>query len=382
MQNGKRTWRFILSAACLLCAMSLSSCRELNNLRQAEQLQKNRIMELSQEVDRKSQEHYAGQVEKDKEIAGLQDELNRLRSYGFGDVGSSEEREQILISTIDQLEQRIATLQSSQVRDDRELINELEGLKLDNAELSNRFDAAQNALRKMTAKTYALLAEDDSPAALEQIAGSMGDALPAWSQLAETLRGVRQYRQAVRFLIARMIYNDGLVTVFAFGGIYAAGTFGFSFEEIMIFGIVMNVAAGLGAFAFGYLDDILGGKRTIAISLIGLIFASLLAVFAASKLLFWISGVIIGLLVGPNQAASRSLMARFSPPNKKNELFGFYAFSGKATAFIGPFLLGATTQVFGSQRVGMGVVAFLFILGSLLLLRVDEGAGIAAAERT
>ncbi len=160
MQNGKRTWRFILSAACLLCAMSLSSCRELNNLRQAEQLQKNRIMELSQEVDRKSQEHYAGQVEKDKEIAGLQDELNRLRSYGFGDVGSSEEREQILISTIDQLEQRIATLQSSQVRDDRELINELEGLKLDNAELSNRFDAAQNALRKMTAKTYALLAED------------------------------------------------------------------------------------------------------------------------------------------------------------------------------------------------------------------------------
>ncbi len=204
----------------------------------------------------------------------------------------------------------------------------------------------------------------------------------AWGQLADTLRNIRQYRQAARFLIARMIYNDGLVTIFAFGGIYAAGTFGFTFEEIMIFGIVMNVAAGLGAFSLGFLDDLLGGKRTIVISLIGLVSASLLAVFATSKLMFWIAGVLIGLLVGPNQSASRSLMARLSPPNKKNELFGFYAFSGKATAFVGPFLLGVITQIFNSQRLGMGVVAFLFILGGLLLVRVDEQAGIEAAKRT
>lgn len=194
-------------------------------------------------------------------------------------------------------------------------------------------------------------------------------------ELVQTFHSIRQYRQVVRFLLAKLIYNDGLVTVFAFGGIYAAGTFGLSFQEITIFGIVLNVAAGLGAFAFGFLDDVLGGKPTILISLVGLIGFTLLALLTPSVFWFWVAGIGIGLLVGPNQSASRSLMGRLVPPDKTSEFYGFYAFSGKATAFMGPFLFGTLTLMFDSQRAGMASLLLFFGVGIVLLLRVDEAEG-------
>lgn len=197
----------------------------------------------------------------------------------------------------------------------------------------------------------------------------------AFAQLRRTLTEVRKYRHTLRFLIARLIYNDGLVTVFAFGGIYAAGTFGFAFKEVLMFGIVINVAAGLGAAAMGILDDRIGGKRTIAISLVGLIGSTLLAVLATSRTWFWVAGILIGVFVGPNQSASRSLMGRFVPQKLENEFFGFFAFSGKLTAFIGPFLLGVLTDISGSQRVGISIVVVLFVIGFFLLLPLDERAG-------
>jgi len=200
-------------------------------------------------------------------------------------------------------------------------------------------------------------------------------------QLSTTFREIGQYRQILRFLLARLLYNDGLITVFAFGGIYAAGTFGFSMEDILKFGIVLNVTSGLGAFALGFLDDYLGGKKTLLITLVGLMTATLVAVLAPSRFWFWIAGILIGIFVGPNQSASRSLMGRFVPPDKENEFFGFFAFSGKATAFLGPFLLGVLTQAFDSQRAGVAVVLVLLAAGFVLLLAVDEREGIAAAAR-
>jgi len=217
-------------------------------------------------------------------------------------------------------------------------------------------------------------------------------------QVRNTFRNVRQYKEMTKFLIARLIYNDGLITVFAFGGIYAAGTFGFSFQEILIFGIVLNVAAGFGAFLMGFLDDMIGGKTTIQISNVGLIVACIIAVSApdrdlfnitlpiigsmliTGKSMFWLSGILIGIFSGPNQSASRSLMARFVPKDRENEFFGFFAFSGKATAFMGPFLLGVLTQIFESQRYGIAVVILFLIVGFLLLRSVDEDAGIAASQ--
>ena len=106
---------------------------------------------------------------------------------------------------------------------------------------------------------------------------------------------------------------------------------------------------------------------------------SLMAVLAPNEMVFWIACVIVGIFAGPNQSASRSLMGRFVPPDKKNEFFGFFAFSGKATAFAGPLLLGRLTEAFGSQRVGVSVVVVLFLIGLALLARVDEEEGVAAS---
>ena len=191
-------------------------------------------------------------------------------------------------------------------------------------------------------------------------------------ELKKTFQEIKIYKNTVRFLISRLIYNDGLVTIFAFGAIYASGTFGFTFNEIMIFGIVLNIAAGSGAFLMGYIDDVIGGKLTIQISLIGLMIAVLLAVFANSKLLFWVSGIIVGLFAGPNQSASRSLMGRLTPPDKINEFYGFFAFSGKLTSFLGPMLLGIFTKYFSSQRYGVAVVFIFFFVGFLLMRNVNE----------
>jgi UMF1 family MFS transporter len=200
------------------------------------------------------------------------------------------------------------------------------------------------------------------------------------AQLMTTFRKMRRFRQIVRLLIARLLYNDGLITIFAFGGIYAAESFGFSMEEVLIFGIALNVAAGIGAFAMGYLDDRIGGKRTIQITLVGLILATVIAIVAPGKGWLWVAGLIIGLFVGPNQAASRSLMARFVPRDAENEFFGFFAFSGKLTAFLGPLLLGVLTQATGSQRAGLAVVGVLFVVGLLLLGTVDEREGMNAGD--
>ena len=206
----------------------------------------------------------------------------------------------------------------------------------------------------------------------------IGDAV---RQLRGTFSEIRRYRQIVRLLVARFFYNNGLVTVIAFGGIYAAESFGFTLEEVLVFGIALNVAAGAGALAMGYLADRIGGKGTIIISLVGLTVATVLAIVATDKLLLWVTGVIIGIFLGPNQAASRSLMGRFVPKEKENEFFGFFAFSGKLTAFVGPFLLGVLTQWTGSQRWGISVVLVLFAVGLVLMIPLDEQEGIARAER-
>jgi UMF1 family MFS transporter len=204
------------------------------------------------------------------------------------------------------------------------------------------------------------------------------DIRAAFKELARTAHKIRRYREIVKFLLARLVYNDALITIFAFGGIYAAGTFGMTFEEVMIFGIAINVAAGLGAVAFGFLDDKLGGKTTISVSIVALATFSLIAVIAPSRGLFWLAGMGIGIFAGPNQAASRSLMGRFVPEKHQAEFFGFFAFSGKATAFLGPLLLGTFTAKWG-QRAGVGSVLLFFLVGGLMLLAVNERRGIEAA---
>ncbi|MGQ9590585.1 MAG: MFS transporter [Planctomycetota bacterium] len=207
------------------------------------------------------------------------------------------------------------------------------------------------------------------------------DVRGTFAELRRTFRELRKHWEAAKFLLARLVYNDGLVTAFAFGGIYAAGTFGMSVSEVIVFGIALNVASGIGAFALGFLDDWLGGKRTIFVTLAALSGATLVAVAAPSRGWLWVGGILVGLFVGPNQSASRSLIARFVPEGRQSQFFGFFQFSGKVTSFAGPAILGTVAEAFGSQRAGVATVLLFFLAGGILLLAVDERKGIEEARR-
>ncbi len=190
------------------------------------------------------------------------------------------------------------------------------------------------------------------------------------ARLWRTLREVRRYRNVAWFLVAKMLYIDGLNTIFALGGVYAATRFAMPIDEILRFGIALNVTAALGAFGFSWVDDWVGPKRALVLGNLGLIATSAVVLLASDATGFWIAGLALGVFIGPVQASSRSLMARLSPPGMAAEMFGLYAFSGKATAFLGPILVGWVTLATGSPRLGMATVLPFLIAGLALLALV------------
>jgi UMF1 family MFS transporter len=195
--------------------------------------------------------------------------------------------------------------------------------------------------------------------------------------LAETrsiLRGLPQRPAMARFLIARLFYTDGLNTLFAFGAIYAAGVHGMGFEEILIFGIAMNVTAGLGAAGFGLIEDRLGAKTTILVALGAMIVLGSFLLLSNDKTLFWALALALGLFMGPAQAASRTLMAHMAPPEEVAAHFGLFALSGRITGFLGPAAVALATQVSGSQAWGIATVILFLALGAAILapLRVQR----------
>ena len=185
-----------------------------------------------------------------------------------------------------------------------------------------------------------------------------------------TLRRVREYRDPAMFLLAQMIYLDGLHTLFVFGGIYAAGSFGMGFDEILIFGVALNVASGIGAVAFAWVDDRLGSKPTIMVGLVALIVLGTAILLIESKAWFYVFAIGIGAFLGPVQAASRSMMAHLAPPSLVTQFFGLAALAGKATAFLGPMLVAWLTLAFSSQRVGMATIPILLAIGLAVLATV------------
>jgi UMF1 family MFS transporter len=196
------------------------------------------------------------------------------------------------------------------------------------------------------------------------------------------------------FLIANMIYTDGLVSLFAFGGIYAAGTFGWNTIQIGTFGIILAIAGTFGAFIGGKLDDALGPKRVITGSIL-LLLTSIIAIllidretifffkvtppvpggglFAApAEKAYLLLGCLIGMAGGPLQAASRTLLIRLAPQDRIAQFFGLFALTGKVTSFMGPLLIGFVTAVTASQKAGMAVLVLFFVGGLGLLARVRE----------
>ncbi len=191
-------------------------------------------------------------------------------------------------------------------------------------------------------------------------------------RLKETLADLRQHRTIVHFLIARLFYIDGLNTLFALGGIYAATAFAMSKAEVIEFAIALNVTAGLGAVGFAWIDDVMGAKFTINVSVAALAVLGTAILLVHDVTWFWILGMLLGIFIGPTQAASRSMMARLSPPELTGEMFGLFALSGRITAFLGPLLVGMVALITDSQRIGMGVIVVFLVIGLVLMLWVKE----------
>ena len=199
----------------------------------------------------------------------------------------------------------------------------------------------------------------------------LGATRAALKQLPATIALLRENPQIARFLLAHMLYTDGLVTLFAFGGIYAGSEFGMTTAEILVFGIVLNVAAGAGAAAFAWVDDAIGSRNTVILSLSGLIISATGLILSWTVWSFWLLAVLLGVFVGPVQAAGRSLMAHLSPKDSEASMFGLYALAGKATAFMGPMFLGLVVQWTNSQRLGMVVIVALLVLGLIAMTSVQ-----------
>lgn len=215
-------------------------------------------------------------------------------------------------------------------------------------------------------------------------------------QIFDTVRRARQYGGLMRFLIARLVYTDGLATLFAFGGVYASGAFGMTERQVLYFGIAINVTAIAGAIVYAVIDRWAGSKSTILVALGGLILAGVplllvgspvwkglfgtsdasydlgLVTLTRDELWFWGFGLIIGLFFGPLQAASRAFLSRLAPEELRAQFFGLYTLSGKGTAFLGPLLVGFISSLAGSQRWGMSIIVVYFALGLVLMLRAPQ----------
>ncbi|MFC5069894.1 MFS transporter [Flaviflagellibacter deserti] len=213
------------------------------------------------------------------------------------------------------------------------------------------------------------------------------------ANLRATILAVREHRNTLIYLIAHMIYADGLVGLFAFGGIYASGIFGWATTEIGAFGILLTITGAIGAFTGGRLDDRFGPRPVVLCSLAVLMVASLgILSTTSSSVLFGIPvappvagdglfasaaerfylfcGVLIGMVAGPLQAASRTLLVRVSPPDNITQFFGLYALAGRVTSFLCPALVGTVTALAASQRAGVSVIMLFFAVGALVLTAV------------
>jgi UMF1 family MFS transporter len=204
-----------------------------------------------------------------------------------------------------------------------------------------------------------------------------GWALAAQRGLAEIiglLRNLPKKPNMARFLVARLFYTDGLNTLFAFGAIYAAGVFGMGLDKILLFGIAMNVTAGLGAAGFAMVEDRVGSRRMVLLALAAMIALGTALLLATTETWFWILALSLGCFFGPAQAASRAFMARLAPPEELAAHFGLFALSGRVTGFIGPAVLATVTAATDSQRLGMATVLVFLALGALILATVREEA--------
>jgi UMF1 family MFS transporter len=175
-----------------------------------------------------------------------------------------------------------------------------------------------------------------------------------------------------KFLIARMLYADGLNAIIIMGGIFAVGVFNLEIKDLLVLSVLMNITAFIGVIIGGYANDKFSSKSVIIFSLLGLIFSSTIILFIKTKIFFLIFASINGFFIGPIQSASRVFITKSIDKNNQASGFGLFALSGKLTSFIGPLLVSTLTYISNSQRIGFSATIILLLIGLLILLKVKK----------
>jgi len=224
--------------------------------------------------------------------------------------------------------------------------------------------------------TFALLPERAQPK-------TTVNELGAWQQLRATYRQARAYRDFMWLLVCTVCYQGGVAVAITLAAIYAEQVIGFVASETMVLIFVLNVAAAIGAFSFGYIQDRIGHKVSLAVTLVAWVAVCVIAAVVTTKGGFWWAAAIAGLAMGSSQSAGRAMTGYLAPPQQLAEFFGLWTFATRLASIIGPLSFGAITWATGgNQRIAILSTAVLFVAGLLLLLPIDMRRGREAALRS
>ena len=215
---------------------------------------------------------------------------------------------------------------------------------------------------------FLYLPRDSPPAVAATEAGLLG-LTNTW----KTLKKILRLREPRKFLLAYLIYEDGVNTVIVFSSSLAATTFGFSQGELIGLYLLVQVTALAGAFILSKPTDTLGPKKIVTASLLLWALVAITAFFVQTKGQFWFIACTAGLGLGSVQAGTRAFFTQFVPAGKEAEYFGVYSLVGKSSAILGPLVFGQVSSAFGSQRPAILSIAAFFIIGLVLLSRVNGG---------
>ncbi len=201
-----------------------------------------------------------------------------------------------------------------------------------------------------------------------------------WQRLGTTLREIKQYKQLVRFLLAYLIFNDGIETIIVMASIFGAQIVGLEAKELITFFIIIQATGFIGSLLFGWISDRIGNKRTLLISLsiwiLIVAWAYKIGWLIDPRQDFLIIGILTGFVMGGSQTVSRAMQAAFTPRDHSAEFFGFYAVSGRFASILGPLVYGTAIMLTGGVKNGILSIGLFFLIGGVILWFVDEKEGI------
>jgi MFS transporter, UMF1 family len=228
--------------------------------------------------------------------------------------------------------------------------------------------------------TFKLLTERAVPKPLAQRESGIKASLV---QLKATFHQARHYQDFMWLLLCAVFYQGGVAVAITLAAIYAEQVIGFVQSETMVLIFVLNIAAAAGAFGCGYLQDRMGHKLALGITLVGWVATCVIAALTTTKGGFWYAAAIAGACMGSSQSAGRALAGIFAPPKQLGEFFGLWTFATRLASIFGPLMYGAITWATGgNQRIAIASTAVLFFAGLVVLQRVDVTRGRAAAVQT